>query len=139
MTVRRCATFRCLVRVYPSLDGIRRQTHRSPVNSLVANESAAVAALCHRYGVVRLDLFGSATTNAFDSARSDLDFLAEFAAPAPTVEYADRLLDFADALETLLKRRVDVVSATAIRGSRLADTIAATRQLVYAEPQPAAV
>ena len=109
------------------------------MHSLVANESAAIGALCRRYGVVRLDLFGSATTNAFDRARSDLDFVAEFADPAPTAEYADRFLDFADALETLFKRRVDVVSATAIRGSRLADTIAATRQIVYADPQPAVV
>ncbi|MDO8631137.1 MAG: nucleotidyltransferase domain-containing protein [Phycisphaerales bacterium] len=109
------------------------------MNSLIANESAAVAALCRHYGVVRLDLFGSATTGAFDRSRSDLDFVAEFADPAPTAEYADRFLDFADALETLLERRVDVVSGAAIRGSRLADEIVATRQLIYAEPHPAPV
>ena len=109
------------------------------MNSIVASESFAVAALCRHYGVVRLDLFGSAASGAFDFSRSDLDFVAEFAHPAPTAEYADRLLDFAEALETLFKRRVDVVSATAMRGSRLATEIAATRQPVYAETQPAAV
>ena len=46
------------------------------MNPLVANESAAIGALCRRYGVVRLDLFGSATTGAFDHSRSDLDFVA---------------------------------------------------------------
>jgi predicted nucleotidyltransferase len=109
------------------------------VNSLVAKEAAAVAALCRHYGVVRLDLFGSAATGAFDLSRSDLDFVAEFSEPSPTADYADRVLDFAEALETLFKRRVDVVSATALRGSRLAVEVAATRQLVYAESEPAAV
>ena len=109
------------------------------MNPLVAHEAAALATLCRRYGVVRLDLFGSAVSDTFDAARSDLDFVAEFADPAPTVEYADRFLDFANALETLLQRRVDVVSAAAIRGSRLAGEIAATRRLVYAESQPVAV
>ena len=109
------------------------------MNPLVANESDALAALCRRYGVVRLDLFGSAATGAFDHSRSDLDFVAEFADLAPTAEYADRFLDLADALEALFQRRVDVVSAAAIRGSRLADTIAATRQIVYGDPQPAVV
>ena len=103
-----------------------RHPHSGSVNSLVAHESASLAELCRRYGVRRLDLFGSAAAGAFDAARSDLDFVAEFANPAPTVEYADRFLDFAIALEVLLKRRVDVVSATAIRGSRLATAIAST-------------
>ena len=109
------------------------------MNSLVATESAALAALCRHYGVLRLELFGSATTDAFDVSHSDLDFVAEFADPTPTVEYADRFLDFAAELEALLKRRVDVVSAAAIRGSRFADKIAATRQLIYAEPHSAAI
>ena len=109
------------------------------MNPAVANESAAVAALCRRYGVVRLDLFGSAIGNAFDPARSDLDFVAEFADPSPTAEYADRVLDFSNALEALFKRPVDVVSAAALRASRLARSLAPTRQLVYAERQPAAV
>ena len=80
-----------------------------------------------------------AATGAFDLSRSDLDFVAEFSEPSPTADYADRVLDFAEALETLFKRRVDVVSATALRGSRLAVEVAATRQLVYAESEPAAV
>ena len=38
-----------------------------------------LTALCQRYGVVRLDMFGSASRGAdFDPARSDADFLVEF-------------------------------------------------------------
>ena len=36
------------------------------------------ARLCRRYGVRRLELFGSAATEKFDPARSDLDFILEF-------------------------------------------------------------
>jgi predicted nucleotidyltransferase len=35
--------------------------------------SNEVRALCRRYGVRRLELFGSATTGAFDPQRSDVD------------------------------------------------------------------
>jgi len=37
-------------------------------------------ALCRRFGVRRLELFGSAATGAFRSEDSDLDFLVEFEA-----------------------------------------------------------
>jgi len=106
---------------------------------LIASQSSAIADLCRRHGVVRLDLFGSAATGNFDPARSDLDFVAEFARPAPTAEYADRFLDFASGLEALLGRPVDVVSATALHGTRLASAIASDRQNVYVESAPVAV
>ena len=106
---------------------------------LVANSHPAIAALCRRFGVVRLDLFGSAATGAFAETRSDLDFVVTFSHPTPTVDYADRYLDFAGELESLLGCRVDVVSATALQGSRLAPAIAATRQVVYDESDAVAV
>jgi len=38
-----------------------------------------IAELCRRYGVKRLELFGSATRGSdFDPERSDIDFLIEF-------------------------------------------------------------
>jgi len=64
--------------------------------------------LCRRFGVRRLEVFGSAARPAdFDPARSDIDFLVEFA-----VEETDfrRFLDFKAALEALLNRRVDLVA-----------------------------
>ncbi len=106
---------------------------------LVANSQAAIAALCRRFGVVRLDLFGSAATGTFAESGSDLDFVADFSDPAPTADYAARYLDFANELESLLGRRVDLVSATALQGSRLAPAIAATRQRVYVESEPVVV
>lgn len=46
---------------------------------LIAERRSDIAALCRRFGVRRLVVFGSAARGAdFDPARSDLDFLVEF-------------------------------------------------------------
>ncbi len=109
------------------------------MHPLLANYATPLAELCRRYGVRRLELFGSAAKDGFDPARSDLDFVAEFSDPSPTVEYADRFLDFAAALEVLLNRRIDLVSANALRRSRFAAEIASSRQPVYVESDAVAV
>lgn len=49
------------------------------MNGLVEQNLGAIRALCQKYGVLRLDLFGSAATGAFDPETSDLDFIATFA------------------------------------------------------------
>jgi predicted nucleotidyltransferase len=72
--------------------------------------------LCRRFGVRRLEVFGSAAREAdFDPARSDIDFLVEFAAQEDDLA---RFLDFKEALESLLARRVDLVDRKAIEASR---------------------
>ncbi len=45
---------------------------------IVEDRRAEVAALCERYGVKRLDLFGSAAGDGFDPEASDLDFVVSF-------------------------------------------------------------
>lgn len=37
-----------------------------------------IRALCREFGVLRLEVFGSAVTSRFDSATSDIDFLVEY-------------------------------------------------------------
>lgn len=45
----------------------------------IEQHRAAIAELCRRYRVRRLEVFGSAARgDDFDPARSDFDFLAEF-------------------------------------------------------------
>ena len=86
----------------------------------------------------RLDLFGSATTGAFDPATSDLDFVATFA-DTDGPGYADRFLDFADALEALFGRPVDLVIDRSIRNPRFRQAVDATRQPVYEDRNTPAV
>ena len=90
----------------------------------------AIRALCQTYGVRRLDLFGSDATGAFDPATSDLDFVATFAdAQAPN--YAEQFLDFAEALEVLFGRPVDLVIDRSIRNPAFRRAVDATREPLY--------
>ena len=89
-----------------------------------------IAALCRQFGVRRLDLFGSAAAGAFDQVTSDLDFVATFADTAAP-NYAERYLNFAEALEALFGRPVDVVIDRSIRNPHFRRAVEATRQPVY--------
>ncbi len=71
--------------------------------------------LCRRFRVRRLEVFGSAARGDFDPARSDIDFLVEFAGDDDDLA---RFVDFKQALESLLARRVDLVDRKAIESSR---------------------
>jgi hypothetical protein len=90
---------------------------------------AKLHALCRTYGVERLELFGSATSEAFDVATSDLDFIVQFADTSPG--YADRYLDFAEALEELFGRDVDLVTERSISNPYFRKSVDATREVVY--------
>jgi predicted nucleotidyltransferase len=99
---------------------------------VIEQQLEAIHALCRMYGVRRLDLFGSAATGAFNPATSDLDFVATFA-DTDGPGYADRYLDFADALEALFGRPVDVVTERSIRNPYFRQAVEASRQRVHNE------
>jgi predicted nucleotidyltransferase len=101
---------------------------------LVENQKQELSELCQRYRVERLDIFGSATSGAFDPGRSDLDFLVRFGQRRPTGEYADRYLGFADALEKLFQRPVDLLTEESIRNPFFQREVEATRRVVYEQP-----
>jgi predicted nucleotidyltransferase len=99
--------------------------------SLIEEQKDAVAELCRRFRVQRLFLFGSATSERFCEASSDLDFLVEMEDRQPTGAYADRYLGLAEALEKLFGRRVDLVTAQAIRNPFLRRQVEESRELLY--------
>ena len=45
---------------------------------LLTDNLEAIRAIGREFGVVRLEIFGSACSNAFDPDQSDVDFLVEF-------------------------------------------------------------
>jgi hypothetical protein len=98
--------------------------------ALVEEKKDDLAALCRRFNVERLELFGSAATGSFQSASSDLDFIVRFAALSGG-SYLDRYLDFAESLEELFQRRVDLLTERAIRNPYFRRNVEATRQAVY--------
>jgi predicted nucleotidyltransferase len=83
--------------------------------------------ICDRYGVARLDVFGS---TARDQARSDsdIDVLYELARGA---RLGWEIEDLADELSALLGRRVDLVSRRGLH-ERLRDQVLTEARLLYA-------
>ena len=84
----------------------------------IEEKREAFAALCRRYGVARLEVFGSAARGIdFDPKRSDFDFLVEFDQRSD-VPPLKQFFGFAEALEQLLGRSVNLVERAAIEKSR---------------------
>jgi predicted nucleotidyltransferase len=83
----------------------------------IAAKRDALAAVCRRYGVARLEVFGSAARGTgFDPDRSDADFLVTFESAARN-DLAT-IIDLKDELEGLLRRPVDLVEREAVETSR---------------------
>jgi predicted nucleotidyltransferase len=97
--------------------------------SVLAPHLAEIPELCRRYGVARLELFGSAGTDAFDPERSDIDFLIEFD-DDPT-DLFRRYFGFKEALEALFGRPVDLVMVGAMRNPYFIESVNKTRRLIY--------
>lgn len=97
---------------------------------LIEQHRAELEALCRQSGVLRLDLFGSAATGAFNEAASDLDFIATFA-DTQKPDYAMRYLHFAESLETLFGRSVDLITDGSIRNPYFQEEVDETRRPVY--------
>lgn len=87
--------------------------------SLDTATSEALAALCRKYAVRRLKLFGSAAGEGFDPARSDLDFLVEFDEPPPGMRLGTQFFGLMEGLQAIFLRPVDLLEETAIQNSRL--------------------
>lgn len=82
----------------------------------IADNLDALADICRRHGVTRLEIFGSAARGDFDPARSDTDFLVTF---QPAVRNDIGVLDdLKESLEELLGRPVDLVERETIETSR---------------------
>jgi hypothetical protein len=97
----------------------------------IADKRDALIALCKRYDVARLEVFGSAARGTdFDPATSDADFLVEFktgSALAPLEQF----FGFADALKDLLGRPVDLVEHSAVKNPFVRAAIDRSREVVY--------
>jgi predicted nucleotidyltransferase len=103
------------------------------MHHLIDQRRGEIAELCRRYGVRRLDVFGSAARGVdfFDPAISDADFLVEFE-PGISLPALDQFFGLSDALERVLGRPVDMVEAGAIKNPFVLADINRAREIVYA-------
>jgi uncharacterized protein len=87
-----------------------------------------IAQLCQRFGVSRLELFGSAAEDR--SNVRDFDFIVELTANAQTSK-ARRYLALADELEALLGKPVDLLSSASIRNPYFVKSVQRQRIPIY--------
>ncbi len=97
----------------------------------VQEHLADVVGLCRRFNVRQLDLFGSAATEHFDPARSDIDLLIAFAR-SKDPEAAPPYFEVLAALEDLFGRKVDLVDIRAARNPYLINEALKHRVTLYA-------
>jgi predicted nucleotidyltransferase len=101
------------------------------VTSIVERD-AELSILCERFGVARLEVFGSAASGeGFDPRTSDIDFIVEFRAGQELGPWLRHYFAFRDALSALFGRSVDVVMASAMKNPYFIREVNRTRRLVY--------
>lgn len=90
----------------------------------------AIGRACTKYGVMRLRIFGSATTEHFNPQTSDLDFLVDFAPNNPNLfhDYFDLKFE----LERITGRPVDLVDASTMHNPYFKASALATAHDLYA-------
>ncbi len=105
------------------------------MSAVISNEiearRAQINAICARFDVRRLELFGSAASGKFDPARSDLDFVVEFRA-SERLNAFDQYFGFKEELERLFGRSVDLVTEGAVTNQYFLESINRSRRLLYA-------
>ena len=99
--------------------------------SQIESHRAEIDVLCARFGVRRLELFGSAAAGTFDPSRSDFDFLVDFTEVAG-LDAFNQYFGFKEELEKLFGRSVDLVSAGTVTNPYLRQSIDRNRRLLYA-------
>jgi predicted nucleotidyltransferase len=97
---------------------------------LVEENVDEIRAICSRYSVKRLEVFGSAATGKFHES-SDIDFLVEFQ-PLQQGQHADAYFGLLEAIKEVLGRDVDLVMTSAIKNPYFLEQINQRRELLYA-------
>lgn len=101
------------------------------IHRVVQEKLGEIEALCRELEVDSMELFGSATTEEFDPASSDLDFLVVLRKPKRR-NVVDQYFDLKDALEKLFNRSVDLVEVRQVKNPFVIhEMIRKQRALVY--------
>ncbi|HEY4234162.1 MAG TPA: nucleotidyltransferase domain-containing protein [Lacipirellulaceae bacterium] len=87
-----------------------------------------LAAVCQKFGVAKLSLFGSSLREDFDPTRSDVDLLVEFVPEARVGLF--KLLEMEQSLSVIFGRKVDVTTVGSLSESFLSE-VQATSKVLY--------
>src|SRR4051794_40646210 len=93
-------------------------------------QADALAQLCRKYQVRRLELFGSGANGRFDPKQSDLDLLVEF--DKSGIDIVDQFFGLLESLEKLFGRNIDLVEERIIKNPYFREGVNRARRLLYA-------
>ena len=103
------------------------------MHPLINTHRQEIAELARRYGVRRLEVFGSILRDDFDESSSDIDIVVEFE-PRSGGSGLRQYFDLKAKLEALLGRPVDLVELGAMENTRLKRIIERSKIPIYAAP-----
>ena len=96
---------------------------------LINNHIESLTALCNKYNVEKMYVFGSALNSNFNANR-DIDFLVKF----KNIElstYFENYMNFKENLKKLFGREVDLLEEQTLRNPILIKSINRSKELVY--------
>jgi len=100
------------------------------MSDLIDDKLEEIVAACHRYGIERLFVFGSALRDDFKPGESDIDLLVEFDPLAITKRF-HVYLDAREAFRNIFQADVDLVMLGAVINKVIASEIDRTTKLVF--------
>lgn len=93
-----------------------------------------IIALCKKYNVAKLWVFGSILTSRFND-QSDVDFLVDFDEnKIDLFDYADNFFNFIHEIETVVGRKVDMIVNKSIKNRFFRAEVDETRHLLWTAP-----
>jgi len=99
---------------------------------LINDHRDELAECCRKYGVLRLEVFGSAAEADVDADARDVDLLVEFAHDRDLGPWMRDYFALRDELAVVLGRSVDLVMAGGMRNAYFIGEVNRTRKLLYA-------
>lgn len=98
--------------------------------SLIENNKLELQCLCEQHDIQTMYVFGSATTADFNEL-SDIDILISFK-EISFDKYTDNYFELHEKLESLFKKRVDLLTERSLINPYFIKSVEQTKQLLYA-------
>jgi predicted nucleotidyltransferase len=98
---------------------------------LIEDRLNDIITLCKSHRVMSIALFGSAVKNSMHD-KSDIDFLVQFSDDIDVLDYADNYFSFLEKLESLMGKKIDLVSKKSLKNPILIEEIDRTKVDLYA-------
>ncbi|QHV97604.1 nucleotidyltransferase family protein [Spirosoma endbachense] len=100
------------------------------IHAILADKLSIVTRILKENGVKRAYAFGSVCTEQFTET-SDIDLLIDFDELLDPISYGENFFAIADALESILKRPVDLVTQRSVKNPYFSKILDQTKMAIY--------